>query len=68
MGIALNYDFDKTQIGKDAYSTIHQEKMEADALTIRTKFVEILTGKAAFPMAVLNFPNDLTLSQRRPPI
>jgi|GEM_PF-470263 len=58
IGLALGYDFDKTQIGKDAYSTQYHEKMEADALTIRTKLVEVLTGKAAFPMAVVQFPND----------
>ena len=46
MGLALGYDFDKTQIGRDAYSTLYHEKMEADALTIRTKLVEVLTGKA----------------------
>lgn len=58
MALALGYDFDKTQIGKDAYSTQYQEKMEADALIIRTKLVEVLTGKAAFPMAVVQFPSD----------
>ncbi len=58
MSSALGYDFDKTLIGKNSYSTVWQEKMEADALTIRTRLVEVLTGKAAFPMTVVDFPND----------
>jgi hypothetical protein len=59
MAAALGYDFDKTQISKDVYSTIYHENLEADQQTIRTKLVEILTGKASFPMAVVQFPNDL---------
>jgi len=58
MAAALRYDFDKTQISKDVYSTVHQENLEADQETIRTKLVEILTGKAALPMAVVQFPSD----------
>ena len=58
MATALKYDFDKTQISKDVYSTVYHEKLEADQQTIRTKLVEILTGKAALPMAVVQFPND----------
>lgn len=58
MGTALDYDFDKTQISKDVYSTVFHENLEADVQTIRTKLVEILTGKAALPMAVIQFPND----------
>lgn len=58
MGQALGYDFDKTQIGKDAYSTVYHERVERDQEFIRTKLVEILNGKAAFPMAVVQFPND----------
>jgi hypothetical protein len=58
MGLALGYDFDKTQIGKDAYSTQYHEKMDADNLFIRTKLVEILSGKAGLPMTVLDFPSD----------
>jgi len=58
MGSALGFDFDKTQIGKDVYSTVYHGKLEADQETIRTKLVEILTGKAAFPMTVLQFPSD----------
>lgn len=58
MGSALGYDFDKTQIDKDVYSTVYHGKLEVDQETIRTKLVEILTGKAAFPMTVVQFPND----------
>jgi len=58
MGSALGYDFDKTQIAKDVYSTIFHENLEADVQTMRTKILEILTGKAALPMAVVHFPND----------
>lgn len=58
MALGLGYDFDKTQIGKDVYSTVYHRKLEADQETIRTKIVEILTGKAAFPMAVTQFPGD----------
>jgi hypothetical protein len=32
--------------------------MEEDALTIRTKLAEILSGKSAIPMAVVHFPSD----------
>jgi hypothetical protein len=58
MGLSLGYDFDKTQISKDAYSTVYHGKVEADQELIRAKLVEILTGKAAFPMAVVQFPSD----------
>jgi len=58
MGQALGYDFDKTQIGKDAYATVYHNRVESDQEIIRTKLVEILTGKAAFPMTVVDFPND----------
>jgi hypothetical protein len=58
MGTALGYDFDKTQISKDAYSTVFHENLEADLQTIRTKIIEILTGKTALPMAVVEFPSD----------
>jgi len=58
MGSALEFDFDKTQIGKDVYSTVYQGKVEADQETIRTKLVEILTGRATLPMKVLDFPSD----------
>jgi hypothetical protein len=58
MATALKYDFDKTQISRDVYWTVHQESLEADQQTIRTKLVEILTGKAALPMAVVQVAND----------
>jgi hypothetical protein len=58
MALSLGYDFDKTQIGKDAYSTQYHEKMEADGLFIRTKLVEVQSGKAPFPMTVVDFPSD----------
>ncbi len=58
MGLSLRYDFDKTQIGKDAYSTVYHGKVEADQEVIRTKLVEVLTGKAAIPMSVIEFPSD----------
>ncbi len=37
---------------------MYHEGLESDIQTIRTKIVEILTGKAALPMAVVEFPND----------
>lgn len=58
MGTALHYDFDKTEISKEVYSTVFHEKAEADANLIREKLAEILNGKAAFPMAVVQFPQD----------
>jgi len=58
MGLSLGYDFDKTQIGKDAYSPLHQEQIEADALTIRTKLVELLPGRSSLPLNVVQFPTD----------
>lgn len=58
MGLSLGFDFDKTQIGRDVYSTVYHGKLEADQETIRTKLVEILTGKAALPMSVVEFPSD----------
>ena len=58
MGTALDYEFDKTQISKDAYSTVFHHNLESDFATIRAKILEILTGKAALPMAVTQFPAD----------
>ena len=58
MSKVLNYDFDKTQISKDVYSTIFHENLEADLQTIRTKLVEVLSGKAAIDMRVVGFPVD----------
>ena len=58
MGSALGYDFDKTDISKDAYWTQYHVNLEADLETIRRKLLEILNGKAALPMAVVQFPND----------
>jgi len=58
MGTALDYDFDKTDISKEVYSTVHQETLEIEGQIIRRKLVEILTGKAALPMAVVHVPND----------
>ena len=58
MGTALHYDFDKTEISKEVYSTVFHENVEADANLIREKLAQILSGKAAFPMAVVQFPHD----------
>ncbi len=58
MATALKYDFDKTQISRDMYSPLFHENLEADQQTIRAKLVEILTGKAALPMAVVRFPSE----------
>ncbi len=62
MGAALGYDFDKTEISKEAYSTVFHEKAENDINTIREKFAQILNGKAALPMAVVQFPVDPELA------
>lgn len=58
MGTALHFDFDKTEISKEAYSTVFHEKAEADANLIREKLAQILNGEATFPMAVREFPQD----------
>jgi hypothetical protein len=58
MGGALDYDFDKTEISKEAYGTIYHQNLEADLELVRKKLVEIFTGKAAIPMAVVSFPAD----------
>ena len=62
MGTALGYDFDKTEISNEVYSTVFHEKAEADANTIREKLAQILNGKAAFPMAVVHFPVNQELA------
>ncbi len=58
MAAALGYDFDKTQIAIDAYATVYHEQLERDANMLRTKLVELLSGKIALPMAVTAFPSD----------
>jgi len=58
MGTALGFDFDKTQISKEIYFTIFHENLENDLQTIRTKLVELLTGKTAIPMNVVSIPGD----------
>lgn len=58
MATALRYEFDKTQILKEGYATRHQEEVEADQNILRKKMVEVMTGKAAIPMAVVYFPSD----------
>lgn len=63
MGNALNYDFDKTLIAKNVYTTIYHQKLESDQELIRIKLVDILSGKAAFPMSVVEFPGDPELAK-----
>ena len=58
MGTSLNYDFDETEISKEVYSTVFQEKLDADANKIRENLAEILNGHGALPMAVVSFPAD----------
>jgi hypothetical protein len=58
MGAALDYDFDKTEISKEVYGTIYHKNLEEDQELLRKKLVEILTGKAAIPMAVVSFLGD----------
>ncbi len=58
MAVSLGYDFDKTQIAKDAYATVYHEQLERDANTLRKKLVELLNGEIALPMAVTQFPSD----------
>jgi hypothetical protein len=58
LGTALGYDFDKTQIKHDVYSPIYHGNLEQEERLIRSKVIEILTGKAAFPMTVVSVPAD----------
>lgn len=58
MATALGYEFDRTQILKEAYVTRYQEEVEADQNILRKKILEVLTGKAAIPMGVVYFPSD----------
>jgi len=58
MGVSLGYDFDKTEIKKSGYGTVYQSNVEADAEIIRKGLAAILSGKAAFPMSVVDFPAD----------
>lgn len=52
MATALGYEFDKTQISKEAYVTRHQEDVEADQTILRKKMVDVMTGKSRIPIAI----------------
>lgn len=65
MGMALKFDFDKTEISKEVYSTIYHEKAELDANIIRAKLAQILNGEATFPMAVHSFPQDPIVAEHQ---
>ncbi len=65
MALALGYDFDKTQIAKEAYSTQYQEDVEKDSEIIRKQLVRILTGQAAFPMNVVDVPIDADFAKNQ---
>lgn len=50
MANCLGYDFDKTHIKNSSYSPVAHGNLEQDQNLIRWGLVNILTGKAAFPI------------------
>lgn len=54
MGLALNYDFDKTQIRNGTYSPVAHGKIENQQEAIRQGVIDILEGKRVLPMHVTN--------------
>jgi len=54
MGLALNYDFDKTQIRNGTYSPGAHGKIENQQEAIRQGVIDILEGKRVLPMQVTN--------------
>ena len=50
MALCLDFDFDKTHIKNSTYSPVAHGNLELDQHLIRLGLVNILTGKAAFPV------------------
>ena len=50
MSNCLGYDFDRTQIKNSVYSPVAHGNLELEQNVIRLGLVNILTGKAAFPI------------------
>jgi hypothetical protein len=50
MALCLGFDFDKTHIKNSTYSPVAHGNLELDQNSIRLGLVNILTGKAAFPI------------------
>jgi hypothetical protein len=50
MSNCLRYDFDKTHIKNSVYLPVAYGNLEQDQNVIRSALVNILTGKAAFPI------------------
>lgn len=58
MGKALGYDFNKTQIKNGTYSPMAHGKLEEEQGRVRELAIEILDGRRALSMHVVNFPNQ----------
>ena len=58
MGIALGYDFNKTQIKNGTYSPGAHGRIETEQGKIREMTVELLEGKRSLPMHVTNMPSS----------
>jgi uncharacterized protein DUF6680 len=56
MGKSLGYEFDRVHIKRAAYFPKGHGEIEDENKIIRKAFVQILTGKSAFPMNVVGFP------------
>jgi len=58
MSNSLGYDFDKTHIKNSTYWPVAHGNLEQEQTVIRTGLVNILTGKAAFPIAAQTTPEE----------
>ena len=58
MGLALDYDFDRTHIKNGTYSPSAHGQIEEQQKAIREGMIEIMQGKRPLPMHVTNLSND----------
>jgi hypothetical protein len=54
----LNYDFDKVHLNRACYSPRAHGNLENDLDAIRKGAVELLAGKTALPVTVIQLPID----------
>ena len=66
MGLALGYDFNKTQIKNGTYSPTKHGRVEEEQERVRLMVLEVLEGKRDFPMRVTNIPVAATPSPPQP--
>jgi hypothetical protein len=58
MALVLDYDFDKTHIKNSSYAPRIHSETEEQQMEIRKGIIDVLSGKRAMPMEVVNLPHQ----------